>query len=129
MKSLILPLALALAAAPLAVQSATGAEGDDPPAVGAPLDPTDQGNSEADRTITAEIRKSLVANDDLSTSAKNVKIITRDGVVTLRGEVESAQEKSTIAAVSTRTTGVKRVDNQIEVERADADVDADADLD
>lgn len=122
MKRLILPLALALAAAPLAVQTATAAEGDDPPAVGAPLTPTDQGNSEADRTITAEIRKAVVADDELSTDAKNVKIITRDGVVTLRGQVESAAEKKTIAAVSARTAGVKRVDDQLEVER---DVDRD----
>jgi hypothetical protein len=65
MKTLILPMALALAAAPLAAGPATAAEGDDPPAVGAPLTPADQGNSEADRTITAEIRKAVVADDEL----------------------------------------------------------------
>src|SRR5262245_41669991 len=49
------------------------------------LTPMDQGGSEADRTITQDIRKAVVANDHFSTDAKNVKIITVDGVVTLRG--------------------------------------------
>jgi osmotically-inducible protein OsmY len=80
------------------------------------LTPTDQGGSEADRTITQEIRKAVVADDALSMNAKNVKIITIDGVVTLRGPVKSAEEKARIASVSTKAAGVKRVDNQLEVE-------------
>ena len=54
----------------------------------------DQGGSEADTAITQQIRKAVVAQDNLSTDAKNVKIITRDGVVTLRGPVASAKEKT-----------------------------------
>jgi osmotically-inducible protein OsmY len=50
----------------------------------------DQGNSEADRKISASIRKALVDDDSLSTNAHNVKIITIGGVVTLRGPVDSA---------------------------------------
>ncbi len=50
-------------------------------------------------------------------NAKNVKIITQDGVVTLRGPVKSAEEKAMIASVAQKTGGVKRVDNQLEVER------------
>lgn len=114
--------------APLAIQIAAG---EDAPADadntgrnvrdrdGDTLTPTDQGGSESDRNITAHIRREIVANDALSTNAHNVKIITTDGVVTLRGPVKSSQEKVTVGAVAQRATGVRRVDNQLEVERAD----------
>ena len=81
--------------------------------------PTDQGNSDSDRTITAHIRKEIVANDALSTNAHNVKIITTDGIVTLRGPVKTVREKAAVAAAAHRAPGVKRVDNQLEIERTD----------
>jgi len=81
------------------------------------LTPTDQGGSESDRTITQEIRRAVMAQDGFSTNAKNVKIITVDGVVTLRGPVKTADEKATIATLAGRTAGAKRVDNQLELER------------
>ena len=81
--------------------------------------PTDQGNNETDRNITAHIRKEIVSNDGLSTNAHNVKIITTDGIVTLRGPVKSTQEKAWVAAAAHRAPGVKRVDNQLEIERND----------
>jgi hyperosmotically inducible periplasmic protein len=80
------------------------------------LTPMDQGGSEADRTITQQIRKDIVADDQLSSNAKNVKIITIDGVVTLRGPVKNSGERTTIAGIARKTSGVKRVDDQIEVE-------------
>lgn len=75
----------------------------------------DQGGSEADRNITAGIRKAIVDNDGLSTNAHNVKIITLDGVVTLRGPVDSAAEKATVETVAKNASGVKRVDSQLEI--------------
>jgi hyperosmotically inducible periplasmic protein len=81
----------------------------------ATLTPGDQGESEIDRTITQKVRQGVVKDDALSMTAKNVKIITRDGVVTLRGPVKSDKEKSDIGALAQRTEGVKRVDNQLEV--------------
>lgn len=75
----------------------------------------DQGGSEADRNVTQQIRKTIVDDDKLSTTAKNVKIITQDGAVTLRGPVKSTQEKTEIAAIAQKVDGVKRVDNQLEV--------------
>ena len=48
--------------------------------------------------------------------AKNIKIITIDGVVTLRGPVKSEKEKTDIGAKAQQVAGVKRVDNQLEVE-------------
>ncbi len=79
--------------------------------------PMDQGESEGDRTITQTIRKSIVDNDDLSMNAKNVKVITVDGTVTLRGPVKSDAEKQTIASVAQKTPGVKKVENLLEVEK------------
>jgi hyperosmotically inducible periplasmic protein len=81
---------------------------------GAALTPGDQGDSEADRTVTQQVRQGVVADDALSTTGKNVKIITRDGVVTLRGPVKTDQEKATIASIAQHVAGVKRVDNQLE---------------
>jgi hyperosmotically inducible protein len=81
--------------------------------------PTDQGSSESDRDITARIRRDIVANDALSLNAHNVKIITVDGIVTLRGPVRTIQEKAAVAAAAQRAPGVRRVDNQIEIERSD----------
>lgn len=75
----------------------------------------DQGGSEADRRVTQQIRKTIVDDDKLSTSAKNVKIITQDGAVTLRGPVKSTLEKTEIGAIAQRVDGVKRVDNQLEI--------------
>src|ERR1041385_8893131 len=51
------------------------------------LTPGDQGTSEADREVTRNIRRALMKNDQLSTTAKNIKIITVNGKVTLRGPV------------------------------------------
>jgi len=81
------------------------------------LTPMDQGSSSADRTITQEIRKAVIDNDELSTNAKNIKIITVDGVVTLRGPVKNTAEKTTVASIARKASGVKRVDDQLEVER------------
>jgi hyperosmotically inducible protein len=82
---------------------------------GATLTPGDQGGSEADRQLTQQIRKLVVADSKLSAQAKNVKIISLDGVVTLRGPVKSSQEKSEIATIAQGVNGVKRIDNQIEL--------------
>jgi osmotically-inducible protein OsmY len=79
------------------------------------LTPGDQGQSEGDIAITAAIRRSLVDDDDLTVTAQNVKIITKDGVVTLRGPVRSDAERSTIESYARRANGVKSVDNQLEV--------------
>ena len=56
-----------------------------------------------------------MGSDALSMTAKNVKIITRGGVVTLRGPVKSDKEKTEIAQLAQRIEGVKQVDNQLEI--------------
>jgi hyperosmotically inducible periplasmic protein len=80
------------------------------------LTPPDQGGNASDRELTAAIRRAIVQDDSLSTNAHNVKIVTVDSVVTLRGPVKSAAEKAAVASKAEKATGVKRVDNQLEVE-------------
>jgi hyperosmotically inducible periplasmic protein len=82
---------------------------------GATLTPGDQSENEADRTVTKRLRQAVVADDSLSTTAKNVKIITINGVVTLRGPVNSPQEKQNIEAKALQVAGAVRVDNQLEI--------------
>lgn len=75
----------------------------------------DQSESETDRTITQNVRQAVTADDSISTNGKNVKIVTVDGTVTLRGPVKSEQEKTNIAAKAQQIAGVKQVDNQLEI--------------
>jgi hyperosmotically inducible protein len=82
---------------------------------GATLTPGDQSESEADRTLTQRIRQAVMADDSLSTTAQNVKIISINGVVTLRGPVNSAQEKANIDAKAQQIAGASKVDNQLEI--------------
>lgn len=79
------------------------------------LTPMDQGESESDRILTQTIRQAVVANDALSLNAKNVKIISLNGQVTLRGPVETAQEKKTIADAARAIAGTDRVTDELEV--------------
>jgi osmotically-inducible protein OsmY len=75
----------------------------------------DQSNSPEDIKITAAIRRAVVGDKSLSMTAKNVKIITANGMVTLRGPVNSAQEKATIAKLAKTAAGKAKIDNQLEV--------------
>ena len=79
--------------------------------------PETQKENASDRGITAAIRRALVADDSLSTNAHNVKIITRDQNVTLRGVVDSAAEKAKVAEYAHQAAGVKRVENHLEVNK------------
>jgi osmotically-inducible protein OsmY len=79
------------------------------------MTPMDQGASDGDRAITAEIRKAVVNDGTLSFTAKNVKIITKDGNVVLRGPVKSEDERASILAKANRVAGPSRVTNQLEV--------------
>lgn len=76
--------------------------------------PIDQGENEADRKITAEIRKAVIAHEGMSINGQNCKIITRNGVVTLRGPVASDAEKAAIEAKARAVAGVTQVVNELE---------------
>jgi hyperosmotically inducible periplasmic protein len=79
------------------------------------LTPEDQKETESDIKITADIRQAIIKNKSLSVDAQNVKIITRNGVVTLRGPVESKKESKKIKKIAKHTPGVLKVDNQLEI--------------
>lgn len=78
----------------------------------------DQSNAPADLKLTADIRRAVVGDKSLSMTAKNVKIITIAGMVTLRGPVKTEAEKDTIAKLAMTAAGDKKVDNQLEVKAA-----------
>ena len=68
-----------------------------------------------DRTITQKIRKAIHEDKNLSTYAHNIKIITQDGKVTLRGPVKSEEEKSNLQAKAVEVAGQDNVTNELEV--------------
>ena len=76
--------------------------------------PMDQSNAKADLDITQAIRKSIM-KQDLSTNAKNVKVITQNGEVTLRGPVNSTEEVEKIIQIAKAVPSVKTLNNQLEV--------------
>jgi hyperosmotically inducible protein len=75
----------------------------------------DQSNSPADLKITAAIRRALMKDGGLSMTAKNIKIITADGLVTLRGPVKTAEEKTKIDQLAKSAAPGAKIDNQLEV--------------
>ena len=79
------------------------------------LTPLDQGNNKADLATTAQIRKEIMAATNMSVDAQNVKIITNAGKVTLRGPVNTAEEKRLIGEIAVRCAIPGSVDNQLEV--------------
>jgi len=79
------------------------------------LTPEDQKETESDIKITADIRKAIIKNKSLSVDAQNVKIITRNGLVTLRGPVETKKESKKLKKIAKHTPGVLKVDNQLEI--------------
>ena len=127
MRAIIVCAALALAsacsrdsdsavrAAPPA-KSATSPASKPPPTSAAPVTAMDQSNNEADVNMTQEVRRALVNDSTLSVLAKNVTVVSKDGVVTLRGTVPSDAERVQIGAIAESVAGVHSVVNEIEVE-------------
>jgi hyperosmotically inducible periplasmic protein len=74
-----------------------------------------QSNSKDDLALTQKIRQAVMKDGSLSMNGKNVKIIAQDGKVSLKGPVDSQQEKDTIAAEAGEIAGKDKVDNQLEV--------------
>jgi hyperosmotically inducible protein len=75
----------------------------------------DQSNSSQDVKITAAIRRAVVRDHSLSMTAKNAKIITANGMVTLRGPVKSDAEKAKIVELARSAVGNAKINNQLEV--------------
>ena len=106
-----------LAAAVLAVGTAAVPF---PAVAQAQKDPTqktadDQKNNKSDVNLTAEIRKQILDDKSLSTSAHNVKIVSENGAVTMRGDVNSTEEKNQVLSIARKVAGARNVTDQITV--------------
>ena len=75
----------------------------------------DQSNSSADLKTTQAIRQALMKDSELSATAKNIKVITANGHVTLRGPVKNAQEKAKIDQLAKSAAGGAQIEDQLEV--------------
>jgi len=82
---------------------------------GAKPTPDKQVGNRSDTETTRLIRKAITADKQLSTYAHNVKIITKDGMVTLRGPVRSEQEKQTVETKATEVAGKDHVKSEIQI--------------
>ena len=77
-----------------------------------------QSSGTSDRLLTQKIRKSIIADKSLSMYGHNVKIITRDGAVTLKGPVHTDEEKQNIGAIAAEAAGgPDKVTNQLTVKQ------------
>ena len=75
----------------------------------------DQSNGSADLKTTQAIRQALMKDGELSMTAKNIKVITANGHVTLRGPVKTAQEKAKIDQLAKSAAGGAQIENQLDV--------------
>ena len=82
---------------------------------GATVTPLDQNEGKADLEATQELREALVGDDQLSFDAKNIKIMTQDGVMTLRGPVKNDAERQAIELRARRVPGIASVHNELEL--------------
>ena len=74
-----------------------------------------QKETKADRELAQKVRSSLTSDKTLSTYAHNVKVIVRDGVVTLRGPVRSDQEKTAVEEKARLAAGKSKVQSEISI--------------
>ena len=79
--------------------------------------PGDQSESQADLAVTQEVRQILMDDQTLGWNAKNVKVVTANGKVTLSGQVDTEEEKRGIEEAVRGVSGVTSVNNQIEVKK------------
>jgi hyperosmotically inducible protein len=77
--------------------------------------PIDQDENSTDVKITADIRKQILATEGMSVNARNSKIITSQGKVTLRGPVENDEEKAKIEKIAQGVAGAGNVTSELEV--------------
>lgn len=75
----------------------------------------DQPVANDDEAITRQVRRSVVGDGSLSILARNATIVTRGGVVTLRGTVARPEERLTLERHARAVPGVSRVDNRLAV--------------
>ena len=74
-----------------------------------------QKDNRSDRDITQQIRQSIMKDKSLSTDGHNVKIITQNGQVTLKGPVRSEDEKKAIEAKAAEVAGENKVTSELNI--------------
>jgi osmotically-inducible protein OsmY len=74
-----------------------------------------QNNNRSDRDITQQIRKAITQDKSRSTYAHDVKVITQNGQVALKGPVRSDDEKKAIEAKATQIAGENKVTSELAV--------------
>ncbi len=74
-----------------------------------------QKDNRSDREITQQIRRALANDKSLSPYAHNVKVITQNGQVTLKGPVRSEDEKRAIEAKATEVAGENKVTSELDI--------------
>ena len=81
------------------------------------IEPTadQQKDNHSDRDITQQIRQSLMKDKSLSTYAHNVKIVTQNGQVTLKGPVRSEDEKKAIETKASEVAGDGKVTSELNI--------------
>jgi len=80
-----------------------------------PMTAGQQSNATSDVNLTRKIRRAVVRDPSLSMLAHNVKIVSANGSITLRGPVKTEQEKTVIASKAQAIAGAGKVDDQLEV--------------
>lgn len=82
-----------------------------------PNEPTadQQKNDRSDRDITQQVRQAIIADKTFSTYAHNVKVITQNGQVTLKGPVRSEDEKRSVEEKATAIAGDGKVSSELTV--------------
>ncbi len=97
-----------------AVDNTANNEGDEQSHAVTPLN---QKENARDLELTQRIRQGIVADASLSFTAKNSKIVAQNGIVTLRGVVDSDQERAAIGTIARESAGTEAVRNQLEVKK------------
>jgi len=106
--------AVVLSGAVALVPVAGNAQSDEPP-----VRTLEQGVIPSDAEITQNIRRALTSTSGFSVDARNVQITSRDGEVTLRGQVRSDAEREAVITVARRVPGVTHIDQDLEVQPID----------
>ena len=74
-----------------------------------------QSDSDKDAALAERIRRAIVKDNNFSTTAKNVKVLFKDGIVTLRGSVRNDQEKAEIITRTRRIAGTAKIDDELDI--------------
>lgn len=74
-----------------------------------------QKSNASDRDLTKQIRQAIVNDKSISTYGHNVKVISQNGIVTLKGPVRSEEEKKAIEAKAAEVAGADKVTDEMDV--------------